>query len=266
MTVVSETRAEALQAGELDAHAGIRHGFFTRRGGVSEGVYASLNIGLGSDDVREMVLENRARVATTLGVAADRLASPYQIHSADVLTVERPFTDSDDRRADALVTATPGLALGVATADCGPVLFADAKARVIGAAHAGWRGAFTGILNNTIAAMEVLGADRANITAVLGPSISAGAYETGPEFHARFVEAAEENSKYFMPSTREGHHMFNLPAFIVDRLKAAGVGLAANMGLCTYADEARFFSYRRTTHRQEPDYGRQISAIVLEDH
>jgi len=265
MAVLSDTRAEALQAGELDALDGIRHGFFTRTGGVSEGIYGSLNIGLGSNDHRPNVLENRSRVAERLGIGSDRLVSPYQIHSADVLTVARPFAEGEDRRADALVTDRPGLALGIATADCGPVLFADAEAGVIGAAHAGWRGAFTGVLENTVSAMEDLGANRTRITAVLGPSISASAYETGPEFRPRFIETAPENEKYFSPSTREDHHMFDLPAYITDRLSAAGVGMAVNLDVCTYADEARFFSYRRTTHRQEPDYGRQISAIVLNE-
>ncbi len=242
---------------------GIRHGFFTRQGGVSGGIYTSLNIGLGSDDERSSVLENRDRVAGQLGIGADRLVSPYQIHSADVITVSAPFAQDADRKADALVTATPGLAIGIATADCGPLLFADTKAGVIGAAHSGWKGAVTGILQNTVAAMEALGATRTNITAVLGPTISQGAYEVGPEFKERFLQEHPDNTRYFKPSERAEHFMFDLPAFITDKLQALGLGAVADLALCTYADEDRFFSYRRTTHRKEPDYGRQISAIAL---
>ncbi|CTQ43660.1 peptidoglycan editing factor PgeF [Roseibium aggregatum] len=242
---------------------GIRHGFFTRQGGVSGGIYTSLNIGLGSDDERSSVLENRGRVADQLGIGADRLVSPYQIHSADVITVSAPFALDADRKADALVTATPGLAIGIATADCGPLLFADTKAGVIGAAHSGWKGAVTGILQNTVAAMEALGATRTNITAVLGPTISQGAYEVGPEFKERFLQEHPDNTRYFKPSERAEHFMFDLPAFITDKLQALGLGVVADLALCTYADEDRFFSYRRTTHRKEPDYGRQISAIAL---
>lgn len=242
---------------------GIRHGFFTRQGGVSGGIYTSLNIGLGSDDERSSVLENRDRVADQLGIGADRLVSPYQIHSADVITVSAPFAQDADRKADALVTATPGLAIGIATADCGPLLFADTKAGVIGAAHSGWKGAVTGILQNTVAAMEALGATRTNITAVLGPTISQGAYEVGPEFKERFLQEHPDNTRYFKPSKRAEHFMFDLPAFITDKLQALGLGAVADLALCTYADEDRFFSYRRTTHRKEPDYGRQISAIAL---
>lgn len=242
---------------------GIRHGFFTRQGGVSGGIYTSLNIGLGSDDERSSVLENRGRVAGQLGIGADRLVSPYQIHSADVITVSAPFAQDADRKADALVTATPGLAIGIATADCGPLLFADTKAGVIGAAHSGWKGAVTGILQNTVAAMEALGATRTNITAVLGPTISQGAYEVGPEFKERFLQEHPDNTRYFKPSERAEHFMFDLPAFITDKLQALGLGAVADLALCTYADEDRFFSYRRTTHRKEPDYGRQISAIAL---
>jgi YfiH family protein len=242
---------------------GIRHGFFTRQGGVSGGIYASLNIGLGSDDDRGSVLENRERVAGQLGIGADRLVSPYQIHSPDVITVSAPFTPDADRKADALVTATPGLAIGIATADCGPLLFADPKAGVIGAAHSGWKGAVTGILQNTVAAMEALGATKGNITAVLGPTISQAAYEVGPEFKDRFLQEHPDNTRYFRPSERAQHFMFDLPAFITDKLEALGLGDVADLALCTYADEDRFFSYRRTTHRKEPDYGRQISAIAL---
>jgi len=242
---------------------GIRHGYFTREGGVSSGIYGSLNIGLGSDDERDRVLENRNRVAAALGVDRANLVSPFQIHSPDVIAVTGPFEDDADRKADALVTKTQGLAIGVATADCGPVLFADPDARVVGAAHSGWKGAFTGVLQNTVAAMETLGATKVGIRAVLGPTISQGAYEVGPEFHDRFVAETPENARYFVPSERSGHFMFDLPAFITDRLRDLGLKHVGGTGHCTYMDENRFFSYRRTTHRQEPDYGRQISAIAL---
>ena len=243
--------------------AGIRHGFFTRKGGVSEGIYAGLNIGTGSSDAPENVRENRRRVARWMGVDAASLLTAYQIHSPDVIVVRETFS-GERPKADALVTDTPGLALGVSTADCGPVLFADAKARVVGGAHAGWKGAFTGVLENTIAAMEGLGAQRDRIVAVLGPSIGPRNYEVGPEFVQRFCEADAANERYFSASEREGHAMFDLNAYTIDRLRAAGVRAEA-LDRCTYAEEEFFFSYRRTTHRREADYGRQISAIVLED-
>ncbi|KZM49639.1 peptidoglycan editing factor PgeF [Labrenzia sp. OB1] len=239
------------------------HGFFTRQGGVSNGIYASLNLGLGSDDDRGRVLENRRRAADAIGVVPENLLSPHQIHSPDVITVSASWEDSADRKADALVTSTPGLGIGVLTADCGPVLFADPAARVIGAAHAGWKGALTGVLQNTVTAMEALGATRDGITAVLGPTISRKAYEVGPEFFDRFRQNASVNTGYFQPSERADHFMFDLPAFIMDRLEQLNLGQVADLALCTYGDETRFFSYRRTTHRKEPDYGRQISSIVL---
>ncbi|MBG6208446.1 YfiH family protein [Labrenzia sp. EL_126] len=242
---------------------GIRHGFFTRRGGVSTGIYESLNVGLGSDDTRDVVLENRNRVAEKFNVSADRLVSPYQVHSPDVITVQGPWQDGADRKADAVVTSEPDLAIGVSTADCGPVLFADAGAGVVGAAHSGWKGAISGVLNNTVAAMEKLGAKRQDTVAVLGPTISQGSYEVGAEFRERFVGVAPEHGSYFVSSKRAGHYMFDLPAFITDDLERMGLGAVANLGLCTYIDEERFYSYRRTTHRNEPDYGRQISAISL---
>lgn len=250
---------------ELLASPGIAHGFFTREGGVSSGLYASLNIGLGSADERAKVLENRGRVAAALGVTAENLVLPHQVHSPDVAVVEAPWAPGDGPKVDAVVTARPGIAVGVATADCGPILFADARARVVGAAHAGWKGAIGGVVEATIDAMERLGATRGDITAVLGPTISAAAYEVGAEFVARFAEADSSYLRFFRPSEREGHSMFDLPAFVLHRLEAAGVGRAASLGLCTYRDETRFFSYRRTTHRREPDYGRLVAAITLED-
>lgn len=245
----------------LDA-ANIRHGYFTRIGGVSEGIYAGLNIGTGSQDAPEKVSENRRRVAAWMGVEPRFLLTAYQVHSPDVIVVREPFT-GERPKADALVTDTPRIALAVSTADCGPVLFADGEHHVIGAAHAGWKGAFTGVLENTIAAMERLGARRENIVAVLGPSIGPNNYEVGPEFVDRFVADDAANSRYFMSSSTPGHAMFDLNAYTVDRLVRAGVA-AEKLDRCTYAEEDLFFSYRRTTHRKEPDYGRQISAIALE--
>jgi len=251
-----------IEANELNCD-GIKHGFFTRNGGVSVGFYESLNIGLGSDDERPLVLENRKRVAETFGIAPEYLVSPYQIHSPNVITVEGPWADGVGRKADALVTKTPNVALGVATADCGPILFADAEAKVIGAAHSGWKGAISGVMENTVEAMEKLGANKQNIRAVLGPTISQNSYEVGQEFFERFADTSQANERYFIPSSRAGHYMFDLPVFITNRLKDLGLAKVASIDVCTYVDEDRFFSYRRTTHRKEPDYGRQISAIMI---
>ena len=245
------------------ADAGIRHGFFTRSGGVSEGIYRGLNVGLGSQDSTDHVTTNRARVAEWMGVAPQHLLTLHQHHSADTLVVREPWP-GERPKADAMVTDRPGIAIGVLAADCGPVLFCDAEARVVGAAHAGWKGALTGVLESTIDAMLGLGARRERIHAVLGPSISQENYEVGPEFAARFLAQAPGNSAYFKPSGRDEHALFDLNRYTVERLAAAGV-VSEMIGQCTYADEESFYSYRRTTHRQEPDYGRQISAIVLED-
>lgn len=242
---------------------GIRHAFFTREGGVSEGPYASLNGGTGSADDPSRVAENRARMAARLDVAAQKLVSVRQIHSAHAVVVERPWSPDGRPEGDGMVTKVPGIALGIATADCGPVLFADHQAGVIGAAHAGWRGALGGILEATIVAMEGLGAQRRRIVAVLGPTISGAAYEVGPEFAATFQKADPANGRFFRPHGCEGHALFDLPSYIGARLKAADIGAFSDLGLCTYADEARFFSFRRTTHRGEADYGRLIAAIAL---
>ncbi|KAA2242240.1 peptidoglycan editing factor PgeF [Salinarimonas soli] len=252
-----------IEAPALSRIPGLRHAFFTRQGGVSGGIYASLNGGLGSDDDPANVVENRRRMAERLAVAPDALVSLYQIHSADAVVVERPWTYEARPKADAMVTRTPGIALGIGTADCGPILFADAEAGVVGAAHSGWKGAFTGVAEATLKAMEGLGADRGRVVAVLGPTIGAGAYEVGPEFVGRFRDAGVATERFFKPSAREGHAMFDLPAFIGERMREAGVGTFVDLGLCTYSDEERFFSYRRTTHRGEPDYGRLIAAIAL---
>ncbi len=242
---------------------GVKHAFFTRRGGVSGGVYASLNGGVGSRDAPEAVAENRARMAAALGLGPERLAVPYQIHSADAVAISDHWAPDARPRCDGVVTATAGLALGVTGADCGMILFADARARVIGAAHAGWKGALTGVIEATVAAMERLGGKRADIAAALGPCIAQESYEVGPEFVAAFAEAGEATGRFFAPSRRAGHSMFDLKAYVAARAARAGVGVFEDLGLDTYADEERFFSYRRTTHRKEPDYGRLVSAIAL---
>lgn len=247
----------------LSAVPGLRHAFFTREGGVSNGIYASLNGGLGSNDDQTHVAENRRRMAETLGVSPSHFLTAYQVHSPDVAVVTEPWTPESRPKVDAIVTATPGLALGVSAADCGPILFADAQARVIGAAHAGWRGAFMGVLESTLAAMEKLGADRSRVVAAIGPLIRQRSYEVGEEFVHRFGRDDPANAQFFAPSERTGHAMFDLAGYIRMRLERAGVLLIDDPDICTYEDE-RFFSYRRTTHRGEPDYGRHIHALVLE--
>ena len=243
-----------------DALTPLRHGFFTRRGGASSGVYAGLNCGTGSTDQREVVEINRARVADAMGVAPDHRLGVHQVHSAKVVTATEPLTEK--QRADALVTRTPGLALSVLTAECQPVLFADAEAGVIGAAHAGWRGTLDGIMTATVDAMVALGAIRANISAVIGPSISQRAYEVGPEFIDAFLAEDPAFARYFAGG--DGDRMqFDLPGFGLNRLRAAGVGHAEWTRHCTYSDPERFYSYRRTTHAKEADYGRLIAAITL---
>lgn len=250
-----------IEAPEL-ALPGIRHAFFTREGGVSEGIYASLNGGLGSADETSRVVENRRRMAEAVGVAPENLVGLHQVHSAECVVVDHPWPD-ERPRADAMACATPGLALAIATADCGPVLFADAEARVVGACHAGWRGALTGVIDATVAGMERLGAARERIVAVLGPTIGRDAYEVGPEFVARLRGEDQANSRFLMASSRTGHAMFDLPAYIMARLAGSGIGGAADLGACTYSDPERFYSYRRATHRGEADYGRLISVISL---
>jgi YfiH family protein len=241
----------------------IAHGFFTREGGVSDGIYGGLNCGTGSRDERTRVLENRARVAAHLGAGRDRLLTCHQVHSAEAVIVTEPWAPGTGPKADALVTRTPGLALGALAADCAPVLFADPEARVIGAAHAGWKGALTGILESTLTAMEQLGARRARIRAALGPCIGPEAYEVGPEFEARFVEADAANARFFQRETPEGRPRFDLPGYVLARLARAGLDTVESATACTYADETRLYSYRRSVHRGEPDYGRQVSALVL---
>lgn len=239
----------------------VRHGFFTRKGGASSGIFAGLNCGPGSSDLAEVVAINRARVADAMGVTADGLVTVHQVHSPDVVTVTGP-AQGERPRADAMVTATQGVALGVLTADCQPVLFADARAGVIGAAHAGWRGTFDGVLEATVDAMVALGATRGDITAVIGPTISQSAYEVGPEFFETFTDEDRGNARFFIAG-QNGRYLFDLPAFGLSRLRAAGVGHAEWTRHCTYRDPDRFFSYRRTTHAAEADYGRLISVIRL---
>ena len=248
----------------LSAVPGIRHAFFSRDGGVSDGVYAGLNGGLGSSDDPARVAENRRRMAEQLGVAPTHLLSVHQIHSPDALVANGPWPSADRPKADALVTRVEGLAIGVTTADCGPILFVDPKARVIGAAHAGWKGALTGVLESTIEAMEKLGAERSGIVAAIGPLIRQPSYEVGSEFVERFIEADAQNAAFFLPGEREGHAMFDLAGYIRRRLENAGVLMIDDLGVDTYSDE-RFFSYRRSVHRKEPDYGRHVHAIALEE-
>jgi len=251
-----------IRAPSLAAIEGIVHGFFGRTGGVSGGIYASLNCGFGSSDDRSAVGENRARVARAMAVAPDALLTLYQVHSPDVVVVRAP-EDTRGVRADAMVTTVPGLALGVLTADCAPVLLADPAAGVVGAAHAGWGGAFRGVIEATVAAMAGQGARPARIVAAIGPCIAQASYEVGPEFHDRFVAAGGDEARFFVPSERPGHHRFDLPAYTLERLRRSGVATATWLGRDTCAEADRYFSYRRSVHRAEGDYGRQVSAIAL---
>ncbi len=237
-----------------------QHGFFTRKGGASSGIFAGLNCGAGSSDQAEIVAINRARAAQAMGVAPEALITVNQVHSPDVVTVTGPL---DGRpRADAMVTAVPGLALAILTADCQPVLFSDATAGVVGAAHAGWRGALDGVLEATVAAMEALGARREDISAVIGPCISQAAYEVGPEFFDSFRDDDPQATRFFVNGSGD-RMLFDLPGYGLYRLRAAGVGQAEWLRHCTYRDSERFYSFRRTTHAGEADYGRLISVIRL---
>jgi polyphenol oxidase len=242
---------------------GVSHSFFTRGGGHSTGIFASLNAGLGSGDDPDLVRMNRDVAARALGVGEGHVVTAHQVHSADAIEVTEVWPDDSRPKVDGLVTRTKGLALGVLTADCGPVLFADEAAQVIGACHAGWKGALTGVTDSTVAAMVKLGATRDSIVAVIGPTISAAAYEVGPEFPEPFLAQSSAHGQFFTASTKPGHFMFDLPAYLRERLKGLGLKAVYDLGLCTYADEARFYSYRRATHRGEKDYGRLISAIAL---
>ena len=249
---------EILTSDSLDP---VRHGFFTRRGGASSGIFQGLNCGVGSSDQAQAVALNRARVAAALQVSPDHLVTLHQVHSAAVISVSQPLAAGAPRpKADAMVTATPGLALGILTADCLPVLLSDPNAGVVGAAHAGWKGALAGVLEATLDAMEALGSARANVHAVIGPSISQTAYEVGPEFRDRYLADDTGNARFF--AAGKGDRMqFDLPRYGLMRLRAAGTGQAEWTRHCTYADAARFYSYRRAIHAGEADYGRLISVI-----
>lgn len=251
-----------IEASEFKISAALKHGFFTRQGGHSTGLFASLNCGFGSGDDKPTVARNRAAAGECLGVAEGPL-TVWQWHSADVIVANEPWDALKPPKGDAIVTKVPGLAIAVLTADCAPILFADMEAGVIGAAHAGWKGALAGVSDATVAVMEENGARRERITAIIGPTISQKAYEVGPDFAVQFIAADPANADFFIPSTRERHQMFDLPAYLARRLTKLGIGRVADLGMCTYSNEDRFYSFRRATHRNEKDYGRQISAIVL---
>ncbi len=244
---------------KADNLSNAKHGFFTRLGGTSEGIYEGLNCGLGSNDDKTNVAMNREMVSETFDLDTSKLLSVYQVHSPDVVTVTSPFK-SEPPKCDAMVTASKGLALGILTADCAPVLFEDTEAGIVGAAHSGWRGAIGGVLESTIAAMVDLGASREQIAASVGPCISQAAYEVGPEFVDEFVDHDPSFSQYFANGTAD-RALFDLPRFVLDRLRASGLENVAWTGHCTYSDPEKFFSYRRTCHNSEPDYGRLISVI-----
>jgi YfiH family protein len=247
----------------LDPNAGVQHAFFSRRGGVSGGLYASLNCGYGSGDAEENVAQNRRIAMDQLGLTAGRLATCYQVHSAKVVAVERAWVRGQAPRADAMVTRIAGIALGILTADCAPILFHDPVAGVIGAAHGGWRGALSGIGEETIAMMVASGAERDRIRAAIGPCISRNSYEVGPEFPERFSGADAASMSYFAPAPRAGHFLFDLPGYIECRLARSGVGMVQRTGYDTFAEDALFFSYRRSCLRSERAYGRGLSVIVL---
>ncbi len=252
-----------IEAPELKSARSVRHGFFTRQGGHSGGLFASLNCGFGSGDDKPTVTRNRAEVGGQLGVDEGKLLTAWQWHSTDVVVADAPWDVLKPPKSDAIVTTKPGLAIAVLTADCAPILFADTERGVIGAAHAGWKGALAGVSDATIAAMEVNGARREHMTAIIGPTISHAVYEVGPDFATQFIDEAADNADFFRPSPRPHHHMFDLPGYLKRRIVRQGVGQVVDLGLCTYSDEERFYSFRRATHHHEQNYGRQISAIVL---
>jgi len=244
---------------------GLDHGFFGRRGGVSTGIYTSLNCGFGSGDDPAHVAQNRARAAACLSAPGHGFATPHQVHGTDVIHVTEVWAPKSGPKADGVVTDRPGIALGVLSADCAPVLFLDTEARVIGAAHAGWRGALAGVTDRTIAAMCALGADRARIRAAVGPCIGPTSYEVGAEFQAAFAAGDPDSGRFFRPGARADKFFFDLPAYVGARLARAGIGSVELLGHCTYDRSDEYFSFRRTTHRGEADYGRDLSAIILHD-
>jgi YfiH family protein len=256
---------ECLTSNVLAGAGGVRHGFFTRQGGVSGGLYASLNCGPGSGDDAADVAENRRRVMHALGFPGSALNTLAQIHSAEVVELREPLPVGRHPRADALVTTTPGIVIGVLAADCVPILFADRAERVVAAAHAGWKGALGGIVEATIACMAALGAPAERLVACVGPSIQQPSYEVGEELRDRFVEADARNDDYFQDSERDGHYMFDLSGYVTRRIRAAGIADVERLEVDTYTREQDFFSYRRATHRGESDYGRQVSVIALAD-
>jgi len=253
-----------LTTGALNDLTAVRHGFFCRTGGVSEGLYTSLNCGYGSGDKPENVTENRRRAMAEMDLEGGRLVTAYQVHSPDVVEVTKPWAREDAPKADAMVTRERELVLGILTADCVPVLFAEAEAGVVGAAHAGWKGALTGVIEATVAAMAALGADPKRIVAGIGPAIAQRSYEVGPEFPAPFLEQHAANADFFCPSPRDGHFIFDIKGYVARRLSFAGLKSIQSLPCDTCAEDTRFFSYRRSCHRQEPDYGRGLSAIYLE--
>lgn len=262
---MNESSPNALQDEALASRKGVRHGFFTKQGGVSEGLYASLNIGYGSNDDKSSVMENRARAMDTLNLPETALTTVYQVHGNTVATATAPWQHADAPKADGLVTDRPGIALGIATADCAPVLFADSEAGVIGACHAGWKGAHGGVTDTTIEAMEALGAKRDRITATVGPCIAQPSYEVGAEFRDAFLDLNATYDRFFAPGVSTEKSQFDLPGFVTSKLTDAGVGEAQWIGRDTKAEEDLFFSYRRATLKGENDYGRLLSAIVLAD-
>lgn len=254
-----------LTTGVLNRIEGVRHAFFTRNGGVSQGIYASSNCGFGSRDAAAAVAENRARAMRRIDADPAKLVTLSQVHSADVVEVAAPWRRGDAPRADAMVTRVPGIVLGILTADCAPVLFADAEARVVGAAHAGWRGALSGVLEATVAAMCRMGASPRGIVAAIGPAIGRASYEVGPEFPAPFLAQDASNSAFFFPAETPGRHLFDLKGYAAARLAAAGLSEVAVLPNDTRMENRRFFSYRRACLRGEPNYGRQLSAILVEE-
>lgn len=253
-----------IRAKNLSDSLGIKHLFLTRQGGVSQGIYAGLNCGPGSNDHPAHVAQNRARAMAAMDLEPDALVTAYQIHSSIVIEVEEPWSPDAPPKADGLVTSAPGIALGVLSADCVPVLFADPRSGVIGAAHSGWKGALGGVLEATIDHMEEIGAERHRIDVAIGPCIMQTSYEVGGDFRSSFLEAAYGNERFFAPGVSDRKYQFDLAGYVVHRLSEAEVGSIELLGLDTYADPDRFFSYRRSTHNNEPDYGRMLSAIALE--
>ncbi len=254
-----------ISANTLKDLAGIRHVFFSREGGVSDGIYASLNCGPGSSDSRDAVIDNRARAMAALDVEPEALVTVHQTHSPHCVYVQKPWALGAAPKADAMVTSEPGIALGILTADCAPVLFADADAGVVGAAHAGWKGALGGVLEATLDKMTREGARLSQIAVAVGPCIAQSSYEVGAEFRAAFLEAGSANTRFFAKGAQDGKYQFDLGGYVADRLRAAGAGTVEVLGLDTYADAERFFSFRRATHKGEPDYGRLLSTIMLSE-